>query len=320
MVLALPNYVISGGLMELWQLREFTLLAQHLNFTETAKHLFLTQSVLTRHIAALEQELGMPLFIRNKRFVQLTENGRLLLEEARLLIQTHEEVIKKIRLHASGHIGQIRIGYLSAASQQFLVPFSTYFNSNYPGVELHLYAYEYIPTLMTALQRNEIDICITLSLATSETSSLNWKTVYQDSTAAVMHTSHPLAGEASIDAKILADQPFVLLSRKTTPQGFNQSLRICKTRGFTPNIISEIPNTLSLLLNMEMDVGVTFLPRHTKIFASPLVRYVNLIGEDCLFDVVFAWKKSNSNPVVTTFLNQFEEYKSTASTNLLSPA
>ncbi|MBP2650307.1 MAG: gltC 7 [Firmicutes bacterium] len=293
--------------MELWQLREFTILAKHLNFTETAKHLFLTQSVLTRHIAALEHELGIELFIRNKRSVHLTANGKVLLAEAEALLTSHAQLIQKIRLHASGKVGQLRIGYLAAASEQFLVPFGTHFHSVYPGIEIHLFAYEDIPMIMTALQNNEVDICITLSLALYESSGLNWKKLYQDSTSAVVPSNHPLAGEQSIDAKILADQPFLLLSRITTPQGFNHNLKICKSRGFIPHIISEIPNTLSLLLRLGMDTGVTLLPRHTEVYASPLVSYVNLSGEDCFFDVIFAWKKGNSNPVLTTFLNEFEK-------------
>ncbi|MBP2652450.1 MAG: gltC 7 [Firmicutes bacterium] len=297
--------------MELWQLREFSILAEHLNFTETAKHLFLTQSVLTRHIAELERELGVQLFTRNKRSVQLTAAGNLLLCEARALLEHHTQLLKKVQLHSSGEAGSIRIGYLDAASKQFLVPFANHFNRVYPQVQLHLFAYEYIPTLMTALQRNEVDISITLSLALPNTSGLNWKPVYSDVTSAVMHYSHPLSSEQVIDAEILADQRFLLLSRDNTPQGFAHTFEVCKSRGFTPNVVQQIPNTITILLMMEMGTGITFLPRHTQIYASPFVRYVDLCGEDCKFDVVIAWKKDMSNPALVPFLTEFENTRHT---------
>jgi len=292
--------------MEIYQLREFIVLADQLNFTKAAENLFISQSVLTRHIAALEDDLSVQLFKRNNREVQLTATGKLLLDEAHTLLEHHELLVKKIHQYAKVEVGNIRIAYLEAASRTFLVPFITHFSQLYPNVQVHLYSYEHLPLLMNALQSNTVDLIFTLSLALP-TSGLNWKPVCSDFTSAVVPYDHPLANERVIDTLSLADQEFILLSSINNPQGFQHNVKLCEIRGFIPHIVQQLPNVMSVLLMMELHRGITFLPRHTQMYANPSVRYVDLYGDACRFDIGMAWKKGNSNPALKTLLNEFEK-------------
>jgi len=296
--------------MEINQLREFIVLATELNFTKAAENLFMSQSVLTRHIAALEDDLKLQLFNRNNREVQLTTAGKLLLEEALSLLEQHTRLIQKIQQYANVEVGVIRIAYLEAASKNFLIPFITHFNHSYPNVQVHLYSYENLPLLMSALQNNTVDLIFTLSLSLPK-SGLNWKPVCSDFTSAVVPSNHPLANERIIDTLLLADQQFILLSSVNNPQGFQHNVKLCEIRGFTPNIVQQLPNVMSVLLMMELHQGITFLPRHTQIYANPSVRYVDLYGDACRFDIGMAWKKGNLNPALKPLLNEFEKTRQT---------
>ncbi|MBP2643593.1 MAG: gltC 7 [Firmicutes bacterium] len=292
--------------MDFWQLREFITLAERLNFSEAARHLYIAQPVLSRHIAELEQELGVQLFIRNRHSVQLTTIGELLLTESYALLARYDETIQKIHMAASGLEGSVKIGFLDAAVKVFLAPFAVQFSKTNPKIQLQLFSYEFVSTLTDALRRNEIDVGFTITIGSSHSSELSYKTIYNDVFSAVMHKDHPLATEDVIDVAELANEPFIQVSRDQNPEGFHRTLAICKARGFSPNIVRETPRMDAALLMVEMGLGISIMPRHTKVYASPSVRYIDLKGDDCNFDVVLAWKTANSNPAIMPLLKEYE--------------
>lgn len=82
-------------------LREFLDLANTLNFTKSASNLQMTQSTLSRHIAAMEKEIGAPLFVRSTSKVKLTQNGRLLYERSSALLSDYADTIEEMKAEIS---------------------------------------------------------------------------------------------------------------------------------------------------------------------------------------------------------------------------
>ncbi|WP_371379410.1 LysR substrate-binding domain-containing protein [Sporomusa aerivorans] len=297
--------------MELCHLREFVVLAKHLNFSVAARNLFITQPVLSRHISELEQELNVLLFVRNKHSVQLTAVGNLLLEEAQILLARYEETLEKIRLAASGLTGCVNIGFLGAAVKPFLVPFVMHFNCVHPKIQLQFSSYENARMLTDALLRRDIDIGFTLSMELPTNSSkLNWKPIYSDTVSAVLPHNHPLANEKNIDITQLANEPFILLSPEHTPDSFEHVMEICKAGGFAPNVVRQSTRLDAVFMMIEMGLGISIMPRHTQVYANPAIRYIDLTGADCRLDVVLAWRTDCTTPAVFPFLSEFETVSS----------
>src|ERR1700689_1552170 len=96
--------------MELWQLQCFVELARELNFSRAARRLNITQPPLTRQIQHLEDELGLALFFRDRRTVSLTDAGRALLDDAKLLVAHAARFKDAACLAAQGKAGVVRIG------------------------------------------------------------------------------------------------------------------------------------------------------------------------------------------------------------------
>lgn len=101
--------------LSLQQLRYFTAVARRQHIGAAARDLNMTQSPLSRQIAAIEAELGSPLFLRVGRRVRLLPAGQALLEEAERLLSAFERFEGKARAIASGDGGVLRIGYVAAA-------------------------------------------------------------------------------------------------------------------------------------------------------------------------------------------------------------
>ena len=106
--------------MEIRQLRYFISVAEHLNFTEAAKQLFVAQPAVSQQIKSLEKEIGIKLFVRDKHSVQLTPAGKVFLNDAIEMLNRFEDVIKKARKAEIGEVGELSIGFLNAPVKNFL--------------------------------------------------------------------------------------------------------------------------------------------------------------------------------------------------------
>lgn len=297
--------------MDLQLLREFIVLAERLNFSEAAKQLFIAQPVLSRHIAGLERQLGVQLFTRNKHSVQLTEVGKLLLKESHALLDRYKETLQKIHMTISGLTGSLNIGYLEASVKKFLAPLAVRFNDVNPKIQLHLFSFDFLGHLNQALKSNEIDIGFTLSLGLSKDLSnsdgLSWQKVYSDVMCAVVRHDHPLVSENSIKIANLAHEPLIMLIDNFR-EGFEQTLALFESRGFTPNIVQKTSRLDIILMLVEMGLGITILPRHVQIYANSTVKFIELEkGNDTRIDVIVAWKTANFNPAILPFLKEVED-------------
>lgn len=96
--------------MELRQLKYFISAAKHLNFTKAAAECYIVQTSMTHQIAALEDELGVKLFERKSRNMELTEAGKIFLKEAQSLLAGAERAAELVRTTAEGYESILRLG------------------------------------------------------------------------------------------------------------------------------------------------------------------------------------------------------------------
>src|SRR5919106_428717 len=122
--------------MELRHLRYFIAVAEQLNFRRAAEQLHVAQPPLSKQIRDLEDELGVQLFQRSKRRVQLTEVGRVFLGEARETLNQAEQAARAARRANCGEIGRLIVGFVMSATCSVLPDVVRMFRKRYPGVEL----------------------------------------------------------------------------------------------------------------------------------------------------------------------------------------
>jgi DNA-binding transcriptional LysR family regulator len=269
-----------------------------------SKSLYLTQSAVSLQIADLEKQLDVKLFARNSHSVQLTDAGHVFLKEARFIIATLEEAIKKTRHTASGFAGILKVGFLESHSKHFLPRLVKDFRSSYPKIKLVLTQLNW-NELNLALERSDLDIGLTMSVALQNSPKIVWKTLYQDVECFVMPHDHPLANQPQLDLAIVAQEPFIVLNREVAPCPYDFTLRLCANRGFTPNFVEQPHLTEILLTLVESGEGIAILPYFTtKPYASPNLRFIKLDGDDAQTEMVASWKKTNRNPAIPLFLNK----------------
>lgn len=305
--------------MDIRQLRYFSLVAKHLNFTAAAKEAHLDQSAISKQIADLEARIGLKLFVRSTRLVQLTAAGTELLKYATEIVAKSEEAISRAHQAAAGSIGTLRIGFTGSMEQEKdkLPFFIKQFHFSHSSIKLSLLRYNMTP-LSQALERGDVDIAFTFSYGLHETTGISWQICpfYPQSRpmCLVLPIEHPLAAKDKICLSEVAHEPFVIISRNEAPN-YEHMERLCASHGFYPNIVCETPVLETLLLLVETGIGITILAQHTEAFAGPNVRFVEIANYDYRVDRVIAWKEANPNPLVPVFLETIRTYQF-ASTDL----
>ncbi|MGE8081891.1 LysR family transcriptional regulator [Peribacillus loiseleuriae] len=291
--------------MDIRSLRYFISVAEHLNFTEAAKQLYVAQSAVSQQIAILETKIGVKLFDRNKHSVQLTDAGSVLLKDARDILKKLDESIENARQAEEGLIGTINLGLLSAEVGCFFPVLVREFRRKYPKVKIN-FNYDDIGKIREKLKTDELDMAFTLSIGLQNIGGLEHKKLWTEPHCIVMHEDHPLANKTSIDIGELAHESFVMLDRQEYPPAFDLMLAACANHGFSPNIINLASRIEAVLMMVDSGIGITILPKFLQLYYSPTLRFINIEGDDFKVDVVASWKKMNRRPSLSLFIEVLE--------------
>jgi DNA-binding transcriptional LysR family regulator len=290
-------------IMDIRQLNYFISVAEYLNFTMAAKHHYIAQTAMSQQIRALEKQIGVTLFIRNNRSVQLTPAGALFLREAKRIVTLSEEALKKVKNVASGFVGNLRIGFLGANEKRFLPELIRKFRNDYPNIDL-IFKQGNAETIRECLEQEWLDIAFTMTDDIDKTPGIVWKILYSDPICVIMHRDHPLANEAKIKLSTLVHESFVAIEPKEYPGAFDRMVQFCLAQGFPPNIVSHQHSLEIVLMMVEAGVGITLLPHFFDVYSNPNLRFIDLEGDIDHVDSVIAWHKNNLNPSLPIFLEE----------------
>lgn len=291
--------------MDIQQLRYFVCVAEHLNFTRAAKELFISQPALSKQIFNLEKYFGVPLFLRDKRFMRLTEVGEVLLHEAQEILAKIDESKNKVFEVVSGCTGKLKIGYIGSVEEKILPPIAKNFSQNYPGLKISI-SRKCSSFMKSSLIRGDIDIGFLFVDAIEGNCELGWDTIFSGRVKAVLPSGHLLAKKRKISISVLADESFVFPCREAFSNAYNLSLKMCTASGFKPKIIGYEATPEELLLMVESGLGITLLSDFSETLTNKKVNFVNL-EEEYQIQLAIAWKKMNPNPAVPLFLEKFKE-------------
>ena len=232
--------------MELRQIRSFLLIAETLHFGRTAEMIHLSQPALSLQIRALEDEIGVRLFERNRRKTALTAAGAAFREDATGALLRLDQAVHKAKLAANGKLGILRIGFVSTAGNEIVPAIIRQFRELNAEVEFFL---RNILTMdqIQMLEAGSLDIGF-LRLPIGEHSGLEVVTVHREPFVLVVPSSHKLAKRKRVRLREVSGQDFVMYER-TYATGFHDLIfgmlrdagiipKVCQTAGEMPMLIS----------------------------------------------------------------------------------
>ncbi len=245
--------------MELRHLRYFVAVADEMSITKAAKALRLAQPSLTRQIKNLEEELHVTFFRREKKRLELTEDGRFFLDRARRLLHQAEEDLNDLRTRSKGESRPLKIGYMLDMQYDLLPVTLAAFRKVWPNVPLNLMEMTASEQIQ-ALHKDKIQVGFVREPGLPSLVGLQSDVLTQCKMMVVLPDTYPLTKSKALRLKDLADQPFISLGEDDYPGTREWLNRVCREAGFTPVIKHESNSTSTLIHLVALEMGVALLP------------------------------------------------------------
>ncbi len=230
--------------LELRHLRYFAAVAAHGSFSRAAHNLHLTQPALSRQVKDLEEELGVPLLLRGKNTVTLTEAGELFYEEARDLLARADQAIQRVRGETRHEI--MRVGYAPSLTTGIMPGALEKFQTATPRVRIELA--DLAPREMAEMAREgRLDLVIAPPGLEAAVPGFQWSELRRMTPVLVMPATHPLARLTKIAPARLRDLPLIGLGRENFPEYAPGMRTLLKPFGIVPRFTAFVNDGVSAL-------------------------------------------------------------------------
>ncbi len=281
--------------MELQALRYFVEVARQGGFTRAGQTLHVTQPAISKMVKALEEELGTPLLVRERRQVTLTDAGRILLERAQGVLDSLRVAKEEVLELAALRRGRLRIGMPPIVGVVYFAPLLAEFHLAYPGIELELRE-EGSHQIEALVMNRELDVGAVL-LPTDE-STFSIMPFMRDELRVVVNAKHPFGRRRTLALRDVAGMPFVLYRPEFALHG--HILDACHRSGFKPIVVSESSHWDFIVAMVAANIGVAFLPMTICAqLDERQVRSVRLNDPVIPWNAALIWRRDRHLPPAT---------------------
>jgi DNA-binding transcriptional LysR family regulator len=285
--------------MELRHIRSFLSLAKTLNFSRTAEIVHLSQPALSLQIQALENEIGVKLFERDRRKTALTAAGVAFQREATGGLAQLEQAIQSARLAAQGKLGVVRLGFVSTAGTYLIPKLINRYREKNPLVEFSL------RNVLTAdqgvlLEEGSLDLgFLRMPFATGP--NLEVAPIHREDFLIVVPSSHRLARKPGVRLRETVNETYVLYDRAHAPGFHDFVLGILSRAGVIPavsQVAGEMPTLISLVAS---GAGISLLPASAVKNSRSAVAGCKVVDKIPISEIALTWRKKPAPAVVEQF-------------------
>lgn len=291
--------------MELRHLRYFVAVAEELNFTRAAERLETAQPSLSQQIRQLEKYLGVTLLERNKRRVELTDAGRVFLSDARDILVRTARATERIR-EAAGHPAtELSVAVAPAAEVKVLPKLLPLIQRRLPGLRLVLHN---LPTAeqKTAFANHTLDVGFLRGPVVLKDAVV--EPLLEEKLVVGLPSKHRLANKKLLRISDLNQHPFIMISRKNSPELHDAVAEFCERAGLQPPVAQRAGNVLGNLNLIRNGVGLGLLPDYVAAILprGVVLRHLDVRPEPSV-PLMLAHSSRTPSPLLRGFLRLIRE-------------
>ncbi len=287
--------------MELRQLRYFVAVADKLHFTRAAAGLGIAQPPLSQQVRRLEHDLGVRLFDRTNRRVQLTEVGRAFLTEAKLTLAQADRAVDVARRARKPQAGRIVIGAQGAADVSVFPRLLPRFLKRYPGVDVMLQTP--LPPLEQVAMLRDGRIDVGFVRLPVRAPALVVVPILSEALVAALPVRHPLARRRTVTLRELAASTFVMFRRPFAPGNYDIIMGVWRAAGLKPKVLEEAMRIQTILSLIAMRRGVSLVPASARGLGRQGVVFRPVRPPLPKVGLGVAYRRSDTSPIVNAFLD-----------------
>jgi len=264
-------------MLNLDALKVFLAVAEHGSFSEAGRNLHLSQPAVSQIIQGLERQLGLMLFARQGRAVQLTEGGHMLVSMARELL-TSSQRVEQTMLSLQGEVvGEMSVGCSTASGKYLLPGLIARFRKEYHQVKINVVIGSR-ESVITKLLGGDVSFGVSSKLI--EHYDLEYQDFFKDDVILIVPATHPWAKYRKVYPDDLLDEPMILREELAgTREVLMDSLR---QRDISPdmvNVAMVLGNAEAIAVAVEEELGIAFVSRLAAARGIALGRLVEVSVE-----------------------------------------
>lgn len=283
--------------MELRLFRYFLAVAEELHFARAAERLHMAQPPLSRQIRALERELGVVLFHRTKRKVELTGAGMALLGAARKALEQVDRAVAIAQQAGRGQIGQVELAYTNTVPHTGLfTAVIREYRRALPGVHLALREMAAERQLKSLLD-GRVDVGLVRLPVREPPKSIELATVLREPFLVALRSDHPLARLAAIRIESLVKEPLVLGTGLS-----GQIVGLCRKADFEPHVAEQAEHLAAAIALVAAGLGISIVPKSAENVAVDGVAYRPLSAGPEHAEVALAYRKNEGSSAIQAFV------------------
>ena len=285
--------------MELAQLKYFQVMANIRHFTRAARMLDVTQPALSRSMAKLEKDLGVPLFKRHEGEIELTAEGERLLRRVDRILREVDSAREEASSAHTEVAKEFRLSFIHSLGSYALPHILQDFRASYPDIRVQLNQQD-SATLALQVAAGETDLCLCSTIPTTEYSA--WVYLWSEELFVTVPLGHRFAERKNINLHELEDEPLVAMKS-------SYSLRILVDQffdlaGIHPEITFEGDDVSTISGLVAAGLGVSLLPKLAGV-EHPELRYIPVSFPICKRAVGIAWNTQRKLPPAAVCFQQF---------------
>ena len=290
--------------MELRHIRYFVAVADRLNFSRAAEQLHIAEPPLSRQIRQLEEELGVVLFLRDRRRVALTDAGVILLKEARLLLAQQSHLLDAVRRNKKGEVGFVKAGVGTGLGEP-VQRICALHAKRFPAVEVTCTG------IFSALQgqaiaEHRIDVGF-LRPSRIDMSKLMSEPIFEERLVVLLARKHPLARRKKLKLAELASEPLALQDPRISAGLHDKVLDLYRRAGLTPTLGQASSGPFDEAQTMLVASGKGICIAVDGVLHYPgrgnAVTTVPLDDPDNTIAVHMLWRRGEKSAVILAFLD-----------------
>lgn len=271
---------------ELRHLIYFREVAKQLHFRRAAETLAVAQPALSRQIRQLEEAMGVQLFTRSNRSVELTTAGKSLFERIEPLLRSLQQIPKEVRSVAAGQVGHVRVAFTGLAMATVLPGILREFQRKVPGVRIEL---NESPTSAQVPALRSGEIACGFFHPDAMTPGITTRELLRERNGVLLPADHELAAKDRLRLRDLEGIPLVLFPRSLNPGFYDRILGACATANFTPRVVEEVWPRANGIGLVRAGLGATFVCPSEAKQLPPEVVFRPIDGPAPESRLVFGW-------------------------------
>lgn len=281
--------------LELRHIRYFLTVAHELHFRKAAERLYISQPGLSRQIKELEESLGIVLFDRHNRRVELTPAGRYLQTELADYVKRIDDTIHHAKLLSDGIQGELKLGYVGSAMQSTIPNLLKQIQNEKRNIHVSLKEMDNERQVQELFSRD-----IDLGFVRTERipRGLNSHPVLVEPFCLVLPSSHPIDRSNFKDLSNFKEEAFILFDPQYSPSYFEKVMQIFDDQGFVPKVSHSTVHAGSIYKLVESGFGISIVPE--SLIASYAANLKFIVLHDIRQRTVLSavWNPDSRNPVL----------------------